>query len=178
MRMRSAWWIVCSVVWGCNGNDDTPDGGTPPADGSVPVDASTYPDATAHNDATVNPFACDPTTTPIQGGGTTGGPINQEMWVMLFAPESDRPLPDEVVVVKKSNGDELIAKTGSDGCVRFSDPTLIGQEVLDAISIPMFASPAELPRELFDAILEWTQEKGYTFVRPEYDVVIDYSFLP
>ena len=59
-----------------------------------------------------------------------------------------------------------------------ADPTLIGQDILDAISIPSFDPPAEFSRDLFDSVLDWAQRKGYTFVLPEYDLVVDHSFLP
>lgn len=59
-----------------------------------------------------------------------------------------------------------------------ADPTLIGQDVLDAISIPSFDLPSQLSRDLYESVLEWMDGKGYAFVRPEYDDVVDGRFLP
>jgi len=59
-----------------------------------------------------------------------------------------------------------------------ADPTLIGQDVLDAISIPAFDPPSALPLELYERILEWMDGKGYTLLRPSYEDVVDGRFLP
>ena len=61
---------------------------------------------------------------------------------------------------------------------RGANPDLIGQDVLDAISIPRFDLPVKLSREQFERVLAWAQEKGYALLRPEYDVVVDCRFVP
>jgi len=59
-----------------------------------------------------------------------------------------------------------------------ANPETIGQEILDAISIPVFDLPRELPLEQYESVLDWMVEKGYAFVRPDYADVIDGRFLP
>jgi hypothetical protein len=59
-----------------------------------------------------------------------------------------------------------------------ADPATIGQEILDAIAIPTFELPKELPTEQFSSVLEWMHEKGYAFLRPAYADVVCSTYLP
>jgi len=59
-----------------------------------------------------------------------------------------------------------------------ANPDLIGQDVLDALEIPWFESPVELPCDQFESVLAWALEKGYAVVRPDYAAVVDGRFIP
>lgn len=87
---------------------------------------------------------------------------------------------DAIKRINATSRDELI-ETGLDVVLPLffqgANPDTIGQDVLDAISIPSFDPPAELPRTLYENVLEWMDDKGYAFVRPAYDEVVDGRFL-
>jgi ABC-type nitrate/sulfonate/bicarbonate transport system substrate-binding protein len=59
-----------------------------------------------------------------------------------------------------------------------ANPDTIGQDVLDALSIPTFELPVALDEEIFSSVLTWTTDKGYTLLRPEFVSVVDLSFVP
>jgi ABC-type nitrate/sulfonate/bicarbonate transport system substrate-binding protein len=88
---------------------------------------------------------------------------------------------DAIERLNETTKDEVIAE-GLDVVLplffRGANPDLIGQDVLDALSIPSFDLPVELPREQYESVLAWAHEKGYALVRPEYDVVVDRRFVP
>jgi len=88
---------------------------------------------------------------------------------------------DAIERINSTPREELI-ETGLDVVLPLffqgANPETIGQDVLDAISIPSFDPPTQLPRELYEKILEWMDGKGYAFVRPSYDEVVDGQFLP
>jgi len=59
-----------------------------------------------------------------------------------------------------------------------ADPTLIGQDVLDAIPIPTFEQPRELPEEQYTSVLDWMEDRGYALIRPVYEEIFDITCLP
>jgi len=59
-----------------------------------------------------------------------------------------------------------------------ADVSTVTDDVLDAIPIPVFESPAALPQETFDEVLAWMREKGYVFDEPTYEQLTDFQFLP
>ena len=77
--------------------------------------------------------------------------------------------------------DELI-ETGLDVVLPLffqgADPSLIGQDVLDALPIPTYEQPRELSEEQYLSVLDWMEERGYALVRPIYADVFVLSYLP
>ena len=77
--------------------------------------------------------------------------------------------------------DELI-ETGLDVVLPLfftgADPSLIGQDVLDALPIPTFEQPRDLPEDLFDTVLSWMEDHGYAFLLPTYEDVFRTCQLP
>ena len=88
---------------------------------------------------------------------------------------------DAVERMNATPRDEII-ETGLDVVLPLffqgADPSTVGQDVLDAISIPTFGPPSVLPSEQYERVLDWMEEKGYAFLRPAYDDIVDGRFLP
>lgn len=59
-----------------------------------------------------------------------------------------------------------------------ADPSLIGQEVLDAIPIPTFGLPQPMSPDLYADVLAWMDARGYVFLRPTYAEVFRDGYLP
>jgi len=59
-----------------------------------------------------------------------------------------------------------------------ADRALIGEDVLDALSIPAFDLPVTFDQEQFDSVVAWALEKGYAYIRPEYEMVVSCAFVP
>jgi len=59
-----------------------------------------------------------------------------------------------------------------------ADPSLIGEDVLDALPIPTFEQPKDLPEEQFQQVLAWMEDRGYAFLRPTYEDVFRTCELP
>jgi len=86
--------------------------------------------------------------------------------------------------IERLNGtdrEELIA-SGLDVAVglffQAADTSLIGQEVLDAISVPTYLPMKELDVEQYDDLVRWMTRKGYVLNPPTYDGFVDFGFLP
>lgn len=58
-----------------------------------------------------------------------------------------------------------------------ADTSLIGQDVLDAISVPTYFPMKSLPVEQYDDIVAWMTRKGYVLDPPAYDAFVDFQFL-
>jgi len=59
-----------------------------------------------------------------------------------------------------------------------ADPSLIGQDVLDALPIPTYEQPRELPEACYESVLNWMEDRGYALIRPTYSDVFELSYLP
>jgi len=110
--------------------------------------------------------------------------VFREEYVEAFPESVDAFYAAYTEAIERLNGmsrDEII-ETGLDVVLPLffqgADPDLIGQDVLDAISIPTFELPVEVDQDRFDDVLAWAMEKGYTMLRPEYAAVVDGSFIP
>jgi len=58
-----------------------------------------------------------------------------------------------------------------------ADTSLIGQDVLDAISVPTYFPMEPLPAEQYNGLVEWMKKKGYVLEPPAYDGFVDFQFL-
>jgi ABC-type nitrate/sulfonate/bicarbonate transport system substrate-binding protein len=59
-----------------------------------------------------------------------------------------------------------------------ADRTLIQQQTLDAMSIPMFECPAPVSDEVFDAVTDWMAHKGYLNVDVTFQEFARFDLLP
>jgi len=58
------------------------------------------------------------------------------------------------------------------------DTELIGQDVLDALPIPVYDPLSPLAPEVYENIVAWMRTKGYVNHAPEYAALVDGRFLP
>ena len=77
--------------------------------------------------------------------------------------------------------DELI-DLGIDAAISLffqgADRSVINQEVIDTIPIPVFELPTALSQERYEDILAWMLQKGYAFKSPSYEEITDFQFVP
>jgi len=59
-----------------------------------------------------------------------------------------------------------------------ADPSLITDDVLDALSIPKYELPVGLDGERFDAVAVWMRSRGYIGSVPTLETLFDNRFLP
>lgn len=59
-----------------------------------------------------------------------------------------------------------------------ADKTLIQQQTLDAMSIPVFERPAPVSDEVFDAVTDWMAHKGYLNVDVTFQEFARFDLLP
>ena len=59
-----------------------------------------------------------------------------------------------------------------------ANTSLIGQDVLDAIPVPMYLPMKPLSVEQYGGVVEWMKRKGYVLDPPTYDEFVDFQFLP
>lgn len=92
-----------------------------------------------------------------------------------------RAYTEAVERINASERDELI-ETGLAVVLSLffqgADPSLITEDVLDAISIPRYELPIELDRQRFDAVTVWMRSRGYIRSAPTFESLFDGRFLP
>jgi len=83
--------------------------------------------------------------------------------------------------INRSEKDELI-ETGLAAVLSLFfqgvDPSLITDDVLDAISIPMYELPVRLDEQQFDAVALWMMSRGYIRSALAFEGLFDDRFLP
>jgi len=83
--------------------------------------------------------------------------------------------------LNKTSREEMV-DTGLDVAISLFfqavDTELIGQDVLDALPIPVYEPLGSLPQEVYEDILAWMRRKGYVMNAPAYASLVDGQFLP
>jgi ABC-type nitrate/sulfonate/bicarbonate transport system substrate-binding protein len=88
---------------------------------------------------------------------------------------------DEAIERLNATGRPDLIASGLDVVVglffQAADTSLIGQDVLDAISVPVYLPMKSLPAEQYDGVVEWMKRKGYVLDPPVYNDFVDFQFL-